>query len=101
MVDDALEHELNVARAPPADGDQYVRSAEGKWHRAPPSGRVGATAYWVCACGWKFAAGVSLLQEQMPDVPYKVLCARCFPSLRKELKALLQVEVSQQIGEEP
>ena len=42
-----------------------------------------------------------MLQKQLPDVTYKALCARCFPSLRKELKLLLQGEVSQQVGEEP
>lgn len=86
-VSQALSHEVE-ARAHVAQGAlEVVRSSTGIWHEVlfgPPVADLDAS---VTQCGWRFGkAGAALkARSELPTV-YKSLCARCFPTLREELK---------------
>ena len=88
-LSNALAHEVAAAARPPADAAlDVVRSSTEIWHAVlfgPPTADLDTA---VTHCGWKFGrSGASLKQRsELPKV-HKSLCARCFPTLREELKA--------------
>ena len=87
---DALAEAADAAlvEAVPVSRCRFVTSDSGKWHRLAPAGLAGTSASWMSACGWRFGGSLASLATDLPASPcHKFLCARCFTSLRGQLKS--------------
>ncbi len=77
-----LGEEEDIAKLPVLINTQYTT-----WHAliTPPSAR----SSWMTACGWRCGESkrVRLLGDFHVPQDWRVLCSRCYPSLRNNLKA--------------
>ena len=95
----ALDHERAAAGLVECS-ERLVLSSTGVAHQVlhgpPEIELINAAA----VCGWAFGGAKARLggPELMPQ-EHKFLCARCFPSQRKQLKAVFERRARIQIGE--
>ena len=97
----AFEHAAAAAKDSPADRvDRVVVSSTGIAHivlLGPPEVDLVNSS---SMCGWAFGGGRARLggTELIPD-NHKLLCARCFPTKRQQLKEVLEGRTRRQVGE--
>jgi len=71
-------------------GHPLVRNRASKVvHLVVPAGLIPAGAPAKSFCGWPYGAAEDLLVDAVPLV-HKQICEKCFPGLRRKVKARLQ-----------